>query len=204
MTFYDKLVDNLDNFSEIEKLLISFDYMLENLHNNGFCIYDFNLKKINLVNDKLLFESFKNVINDIGIAPNMKELNIFQLAKIGLMAYNGQVVDGSMNQEYFNFIQDNFTSFNTNGHIPEDIFEYYGELFQRLNVIYLNDYIIKKQEQISGNQNSNVIKKSLSTEIGRAYVGDEKNNAYVNVLFIPSIITLAYLIGLIIYLFVIK
>ena len=203
ISFYDKLVDNLGNFDEITNLLVSFDHMLKSLHNNGLCIYDFNLKKINLYNDKFTLQSFNGLINDLGVAENMKTLNIYQLAKIGLMAYNNQIVDGKMNQEYFDFIKENLEKFNQNGNIPDDIYEYYEEIFRRLNITYMNDYLIKKQDELNGNQNSNVMRKSLSTSVGRAY-SKEDNQAYINILFIPSILALVYLIGLLIYTFFIK
>ena len=201
ISFYDKLEENIENYEEITALLINFDYMLKSLHNNGFCIYDFNLKKIMLYDDKLVFASFKDVINDIGISSNMKELNLFQISKIGLMAYNNSIVDGKMNQEHFDFIRDNLNNFNINGNIPNEIFEYYGELFQRLNVVYLSDYL---KENEKGNQNTNVLRKTLSTEIGRAFVDDNSENAFVNILFIPSIIVFIYIISLFIYIFIIK
>ena len=203
MTFYDKLNECLDDKDELTRALLEFDHMLELLHNNGFCIYDFDPKKIILDQGKLTFNSFKNVINDIGNYQNIKEINIFQLSKIGLMAYNNNIVDGKMNQEHFDFIKDKLEQFNSNGLIPEDIYEYYEEIFRRLNICYMNDYLIKKQEERSSNQNTNVMRKSLATDIGRAYA-KEDNNAFVNIMFLPSILALGYLIGLIIYIFVIK
>ncbi|MBQ8891838.1 MAG: hypothetical protein IJ068_03125 [Bacilli bacterium] len=203
VSFYDKLEDSLGNYEELTNLLINFDNMLEYLHNNGLCIYDFNIKKVIMYNDKLTLASFNGLINDIGESPNMKSLNIYQLAKIGLMAYNNQIVDGRMNQEHFDFIRDNLPEFNINGNIPDEVFEYYGEIFERLDVTYLNDYLVTKQMENAGNQNANIMKKTLSTSIGRAYASDESDNAFVNILFIPSIITFLYLIGLIVY-FVLK
>ena len=203
MTFYEKLNECLDDKDELTRALLEFDHMLELLHNNGFCIYDFNPKKIILDNGKLTFNSFRDVINDIGNYRNIKEINIFQLSKIGLMSYNNIIVDGRMNQEHFDFIKDKLEEFNSKGLIPEDIYEYYEELFRRLNICYMNDYLMKKQQEKSSNQNTNVIRKSLATDIGRAYA-KEDNNAFVNIMFLPSILALGYLIGLIIYIFVIK
>ncbi len=203
ITFYDKLMDNLGNVDEITNLLIGLDHMLEMIHNNGLCIYDFNPKKIILYNDKFTNQSFNGLINDIGIAENMKTLNIYQLAKIGLMAYNNQVVDGRMNQEFFEFIRDHLNDFNQNGNIPEEIYEYYEEIFKRLNISYMNNYLIKKMQEQSGNENSITMRKSLSTAVGRAYA-KEDSDAFVNILFIPSIIALVYLICLFIYVFIIK
>ena len=204
MTLYDRLEDNLNNKDELTRTLLEFDYMLKLLHNNGFCIYDFDPKKIILENGKITFNSFKNVINDIGISQNMKEINIYQLSKVGLMSYNNVITGGKMNQEHFDFIRNNLEQFNQKGYIPEDVYEYYEEIFRRLEVTYLNDYLNKKKEEQSSNQNTNVMRKSLSTEIGRAYAKEDKENAFVNILFIPSLLALGYLIGLIIYVFVIK
>ena len=203
MTFYDKLNEVLDDKDELTQVLLEFDHMLELLHNNGFCIFDFDPKKIILDNGKLTFNSFRDVINDIGNYRNIKEINIFQLSKIGLMSYNNIIVDGRMNQEHFDFIKDKLEEFNSNGLIPEDIYEYYEEIFRRLNICYMNDYLMKKQEERSSNQNTNVMRKSLATDIGRAYA-KEDSNAFVNIMFLPSILALGYLIGLIIYIFVIK
>ena len=203
MTFYDKLNEVLDDKDELTQVLLEFDHMLELLHNNGFCIFDFDPKKIILDNGKLTFNSFRDVINDIGNYRNIKEINIYQLSKIGLMSYNNIIVDGRMNQEHFDFIKDKLEEFNSNGLIPEDIYEYYEEIFRRLNICYMNDYLMKKQEERSSNQNTNVMRKSLATDIGRAYA-KEDSNAFVNIMFLPSILALGYLIGLIIYIFVIK
>ena len=204
ISFYDILMDNLGNYEEITNLLIGLDHMLESLHNNGLCIYDFNPKKIILYNGKYSVQSFNGLLNDIGVSENSKQINIYQLAKIGLMAYNNQVVDGRMNQEHFNFLRDHLEEFNQNGNIPEDIYEYYEEIFRNGNISYMNDYLIKKQEELNGQTNSNVMRKSLSTAVGRAYVNNDNDNAFVNILFIPSILTLMYLIGLIIYFAFIK
>ena len=204
MTLYDKLEENLSDKEELTRILLEFDHMLELLHNNGFCIYDFDPKKIILENGKLTFNSFKNVLNDIGVSQNIKEINIYQLSKIGLMSYNNVIVDGKMNQEHFDFIRDNLETFNQNGYIPEDIYEYYEELFRRLNVTYLNDYLLQKQKEKNSNQNTNIMKKTLATDIGRAYAKEDNDFAFINILFLPSMIALGYIIGLIIYLFIIK
>ena len=92
--------------------------------------------------------------------------------------------------------------FNKQGNIPEEIYEYYEEIFRRLNVCYMNDYLVKKQQERKGNQNTSVKRKTLSTEVGRAYA--QEDNAFVNVLFIPTLITFVYLLGLFIYTFIIK
>jgi len=203
-TLKDILEENINDKEELTQILISFDHMLEMLHNNGLYVYNFDPSKIIMYEGKFLPQSFNQVVGHIGDDNNRKILDLYQAAKIGLMAYNNRVVDGNMNQEYFDFIKDNLDQFNQSGVIPEEIFEYYGELFQRLNVVYLNKYLIEKRQEASANQNANVMRKSLSTEIGRAYVGEENNKAYVDILFIPSILVLLYFICLLIYIFFIK
>ena len=206
ITLYDKLIE-ISSYEELTDILISLDHMLEILHNNGLCIYDFNPKKIILYDNKFTYQSFNGLLNDIGVAENMKYINILQLAKIGLNAYKGSITDGVINQEKYDMIrnEDNWKKFySNNGHIPEDIYEYYEEIFLNGNITYMNDYLLKKEQERNGNQNSNVMRKSLSTAVGRSYVDNEEKSAFVGIMFIPSILALTYLIGLIIYIFVIK
>ena len=203
ITFYDKLMENLGNYEELTNLLVSFDHMLELLHNNGFCIYDFDPKKIIMYDGKFTYQSFNKVLNDIGVSQNSKQANIWQLAKIGLMIYNNSLVDGSITEEWNDYIQNNLKNIKAIGNIPNDIYEYYEEIFLNMHYDYMNNYLLKKQAE-NGNQNTNVMRKSLSTAVGRAYVNENKDNAFVSILFIPSILTLMYLIGLLIYIFIIK
>lgn len=202
MTLYDllEMLRMSEEYDELTKVLINLDSCLEYLHNHGYCIYDFNPKKIILENGKLTLNSFKSVINDIGVYQNSKEINIFQNCKIGLTSYNNMPIDGNMNQDHYNFIRENLHKFNNN--IPEEIFEYYEEVFLNSNLDYLNNYLVKKRQEAVSNQNTNVRRKTLATDIGRAFVNDE--SAYVKVLFIPTLITFAYLLSLFLYCFVFK
>ena len=202
MTLYDllEMLRMSEEYDELTKVLINLDSCLEYLHNHGYCIYDFNPKKIILENGKLTFNSFKSVINDIGVYQNSKEINIFQNCKIGLTSYNNMPIDGNMNQDHYNFIRENLNKFNNN--VPEEIFEYYEEVFLNSNLDYLNNYLVKKRQEAVSNQNTNVRRKTLATDIGRAFVNDD--NAYVKVLFIPTLITFTYLLSLFLYCFVFK
>ena len=202
MTLYD-LLESLrmsEEYDELTKVLINLDSCLEYLHNHGYCIYDFNPKKIILENGKLTLNSFESVINDIDVYPNSKEINIFQNCKIGLTSYNNMPIDANMNQDHYNFIRENLNKFNNN--VPEEIFEYYEEVFLNSNLDYLNNYLVKKRQEAVSNQNTNVRRKTLATDIGRAFVNDD--NAYVKVLFLPTLITFTYLLSLFLYCFVFK
>lgn len=206
ISFYDLLEDNLGNYEEITDLLISFDHMLELLHNNGLCIYDFNPKKIIMYDGKFTYQSFNGLLNDIGVDPKMKEINILQLSKIGLYAYKNVMANGIMNQKCLDDIStlmEEKLINNDDGNIPDEIYEYYGEVFVNGNIGYLNDYLVKKQQEANGQENSIVMRKSKSTPAGRA-LAVEENAAFVGILFIPTLITLIYLIGLIIYFVLIK
>lgn len=202
MTLYDllEMLRMSEEYDELTKVLINLDSCLEYLHNHGYCIYDFNPKKIILENGKLTLNSFKSVINDIGVYQNSREINIFQNCKIGLTSYNNMPIDANMNQDHYNFIRENLNKFNNN--VPEEIFEYYEEVFLNSNLDYLNNYLVKKRQEAVSNQNTNVRRKTLATDIGRSFVNDD--NAYVKVLFIPTLITFTYLLSLFLYCFVFK
>ena len=202
MTLYDllEMLKMSEEYDELTKVLINLDSYLEYLHNHGYCIYDFNPKKIILENGKLTLNSFKSVINDIGVYQNSKEINIFQNCKIGLTSYNNMPIDANMNQDHYNFIRENINKLNNN--VPEEIFEYYEEVFLNSNLDYLNNYLVKKRQEVVSNQNTNVRRKTLATDIGRSLVNDD--NAYVKVLFIPTLITFTYLLSLFLYCFVFK
>ena len=114
-----------------------------------------------------------------------------------------------MNQEHYNLIVENLKKFNQNGNIPSDVYEYYEDLFLNGNISYLNDYLENKKIENSGRTSG--IRKSLATEAGKALSANgiqlnqsNDNNAFINILFIPSILALLYLIGLFIYTFIIK
>ena len=74
--------------------------------------------------------------------------------------------------------------------------------FSNSNLDYLNNYLVKKRQEAVSNQNTNVRRKTLATDIGRSFVNDD--NAYVKVLFIPTLITFTYLLGLFMYTFIFK
>ena len=144
----------------------------------------------------MTFKSFQKVITPINDLMNTKEINIFQLCKIGITAYNSMIIDGNINQEYYDFIRENIEYFN-NENIPDDIYEYYQEVFLNSNITYLNSYLSKKNSNKSDNQNSLSRRKSLATDIGVAYTNND--DAYVKILFIPSLLVFTYILSLILY-----
>ena len=196
MTLYDLLESLRDNKDELTNVLITLDAFLKYFHKYGYCIIDFDPKKIILFDGKLTVNSFTQVLEKADIYPNSKQINIFQNCKIGITSYSNMPINGSMNQEHYNLIRDNLKVFKDN--IPSDIYEYYEEVFLNSNITYLGDYLQKKKMEASGNQNTNVMRKTLSTEIGRAFVNNDEA-AYVKILFIPSLLVFTYILSLILY-----
>ena len=80
--------------------------------------------------------------------------------------------------------------------------EYYIEVLERGNTIYLNDYLLQmgyfdEKEENEGNSKGKA--KVKATKQGMVYARKDEENAYVNALILPSIIALAYLITLVVY-----
>ena len=199
-TLFDLIEEYKDDSEKLTSILIKLDIFLKSLHNKGLCILNFDPRKIYLKNGQLTIQSFSKVVSLIDTYENSKEINICQNAKIGLYAYNNMPIDGNMSQTHFELISNNLKVFR-NEKIPDDIYEYYEEVFLNKKIGYLSDYLLKKY-QVQGNQNNHAVRKTLSTPIGRAL--DNNESAYVKVLFIPSILTLTYLLCLCIYIFVLK
>ena len=166
--FSDLLEEYKDEPERLGDVLRALDYMVKYIHDNGYYISDFDPQKIMLINGKLSPKSFQGLLANMDFDPRGKRINIYQASKIGLMAYNHMKVDGNMNQSHYEFIRDNLNSFDKNKQIPEEIFEYYQELYLNGVVDYLNNYLEKIENAKSTQGNSNTIRKTLSSEAGRA------------------------------------
>ncbi len=209
MLLSDLIDEYLDNPEMLVNVLTLLDATIKYIHSKGYYLIDFNPTKIILVNKTPNLNDYRSLISPIDYDPKRDiNINIYQMAKIGLMAFNHIKTDGNMNQDHFNFIVENLKNFNQNGNIPNDFYEYYEDLFINGNISYLNDYLENKNKEAGRSQG---IRKSLATEAGRALSSNglqlsqtSDNNAFVNILFIPSILALLYLIGLFIYTFIIK
>ena len=208
MLLSDLIEEYQDNSEMLTNVLELLDMTIKYIHSNGYFIRDFNPSKIILTNNIPNINNFRGLISPIEQDPRKDiNINIYQMAKIGLMAFNNIKTDGNMNQDHYNFIVENIKKFNQNGNIPNEIYEYYEDLFLNGNVTYLNDYLLTKKKEANGRQTG--IRKSLVSEAGRALSSnglqlneESNNNAFINILFIPSILALLYLIGLFIYTFI--
>ena len=209
MILKDLILEYDDDPEMLANVLKLLDGTVRYIHQQGFYIRDFNPSKIILTNQTPNLFNFQGLIERVDDDPRRDiNINIYQMAKIGLMAYNHFPIDGKMNQDHFDFILNNLQEFNRNGLIPNDIYEYYEDLFINGNVNYLTTYLENKNA-LEGR--STGIRKSLATEAGRALSANglqlnpnNEDKAFVNILFIPSILALLYLVGLVIYVFFIK
>ena len=89
------------------------------------------------------------------------------------------------------------------GNIPAIFQEYYIDIFNRGNVGYLNDFIMKNETK-EGNSNSNSLGAyTKSTAVGRA-LSEKENGAFVSVLVLPALLALLYISAVVIYFVFIK
>ena len=186
-----------DNQDELTRRLMKLDASIMALHKNGFYVVNFDVNNIQLYNEELTLSSFNNKIDYLnsGINPNGDKKDIVELCAVGICAYNGFNTFYT-NKEFLAYLFENLPIFKDNGRIPTDIYEYYKSVLMEGNIDYLNNYIFKKNNNLSsGNSqsSSNAYKLTKSTAIGRAFA--EKNeSAYVSVLIIPAIMVLVYLV----------
>ena len=201
MNLKEVLEDYRDDAKALKNILLALDFAMQRIHEKGYFISNFDPEKIILNNEKFSFLSFKGLLSRDEYDKSGMRVNLYQAAKIGLLAYSNMKIEGNMNQEYYRLIRDNLSTFNKYEVIPSDLYEYYEEVFLRGHVGYLLDYLEKKMENKGGYANQ----KRLSTEVGRQFVENaNENQAFINVLFIPSILALLYFVGLFIYTFIIK
>ncbi len=201
MNLREVLEDYRDKPNQLKNVLLALDFAMQRIHEKGYFISNFDPEKIILNDGKFSFLSFKGLLSEDEYDKSGMRVNIYQAAKIGLLAYANMKIEGNMNQEYYRLIKDNLSTFNKYEVIPSDLYEYYEEVFLRNHVDYLLKYMDKKSENKGGYGNQ----KRLSTEIGRQFVDNTtENSAFVNILFIPSILALIYLVGLFIYTFIMK
>lgn len=179
---------------ELTERLLMLDKSIMELHQNGYFVVG-NLLDIEVIDGQITLESFKNKIDYLssGYNENGDKKDILEMCAIGVCAYN-HFQSFYSNNEFLRYLFENFDLFLQNGNIPLDIAEYYELVFVNGNIDYMNSYLDKNNDE-KGNNKARVYVKS--TAIGRAFA--DKEAAFANVLLIPSIIVLVYLILLIGY-----
>ena len=181
---------------EIKECLMKLDASIMALHEiRRLYVVNFDANNIKLYNGELNLSSFNDKVDylDSGINTNGDKKDILEMCAIGICAYNGFTTFYTNNQ-FLAYLVSNFDTFSENGNIPEDMLEYYQDVLVNGNIDYLNNYIYKKENANANSSqvSSNGYRLSKTTAIGKAFV--DKEAAYVNILLIPALAVLIYLI----------
>lgn len=180
---------------ELTERLLMLDRSMMELHQYGLFVVG-DLSKIEVIDENITLESFKNKVDYLnsGYNPDGDMKDICEMCAIGICAYNQF---GSLNTSdvFLEYLQSNLELFLQNPTIPGEIKEYYRFVLKENSKEYMNDYLVKVSGGNKGTNKANV--KVKATAVGRALA--DKEAAYVNVLLIPSILVLVYLVLLIGY-----
>lgn len=184
-----------EDVEELTEHLMKLDASIMALHQQGFYVVNFDANNIKLYNNELSLASFNNKIDYLnsGINLNGDKKDILEMCAIGICAYNN-FKSFYTNKEFLAYLMTNFDVFSENGKIPPLMILYYRSVLVDGNIDYLNNFMYKKNNESASNSqvSSNSYRLSKSTQIGRSLV--DKENAYVNVLIIPSVLVLIYLL----------
>ncbi len=210
-----KLRDYLNNISteELTERLKYLDKAIQELHDHGYYVVS-DLADIDIINNEITLESFKNKIDYLnsGINENGKNKNILELCSIGICAYNKLSVLHT-SKEFISYVIDNVEMFLEHGNIPSVMQEYYIDVFNRGKVDYLNSFLNKHGDNIVNindyrDKNGESRNKSRgaytkSTAVGRA-LSEKDNAAYASVLLLPALLALIYIVAVVVYFVFIK
>ena len=179
---------------ELTERLLMLDKSIMELHQNGYYVVS-NLLDIAVNDGQITLASFKDKVDYLnsGYNDNGDKKDIMEMCAIGVCAYN-RFQAFYCNNEFLKYLSENFDLFLENGNIPDDIAKYYELVFVNGNIDYMNSYFAKDNVG-KGNNKARVYVKS--TAIGKAFA--DKEAAYANVLLIPAMAVLVYLILLIGY-----
>jgi hypothetical protein len=83
-----------------------------------------------------------------------------------------------------------------NGHVPKLMQEYYINVFSRMKVDYLNNFMLQ-YDNSNGNGKNNSRVYTKSTAVGRAF--SERDEAYAKILILHAILLLVSLIAFFVY-----
>lgn len=190
------------NNSELREKLVYLDTMMMLFHQSGKYA-TLPLSELEILNNGITMESFKNKYNylpsqdsdEIGYNANGDLEDIKELCLLGICAYNHLNFDYNRNMSIMNSFQnEHFLEpylNNSRANMPQDIRNYYRDVLVHNKKIYLNQYL--KQELSSGEEKGKRLAKHLPG------FSDVDESAYVNVLVIPAVLTLVYLLVVAVY-----
>lgn len=215
-----KLIEYLNEVPKdvITERLLKLFYGLEQIHNYNhndsnikgyFITQDMRdievneLGTLNIYNMKE-FSNVAPIINGDSETENNKNWDIIELCIIGICAYNHidsyyKTRDFGSSMKFINNVAQNIDRFANNNLIPEVMREYFIDVLVRGNYSYANDYYEKNYSDPKDNGGNNKgIVKVYATREGKAFaVHNDNEAAYVDVLLIPALIALIYIVSII-------
>ena len=182
---------------ELTNRLILMDRSIMELHQNGYFFVS-NLAEIEIINNEITLASFKNKTERVnsGYNENGCKQDIEELCALGICAFNHFDTYYS-SSDFIKYLKDNLDMFLENANMPRVMQEYYIDVLARGNADYLYNFMKQYGYENDSNSNNKGRSYTKSTAVGRAF--SDRESAYVNVLIIPSIITLVYLLVITIY-----
>ena len=192
------LVSFLNNctLEELKERLLMLDQSMMELHDYGLFVVG-DLSQITVIDDEITLQSFKNKVDYLnsGYDPNGDMNDIREMCAIGICAYNrfGSLNTSPMFIEYLK-VKQNLEMYLQNKNIPSEIKDYYRAVLLDGKKEYMNSYFAKNNSNKGGNKANVMVK---ATAVGRALA--DRDAAYVNILLLPSILALLYLVFVIVY-----
>ena len=200
-----KLRDYLLNISneELSERLKYLDKAIHELHSNGYFVVG-DLADIEIINNEITLDSFKDKIDYLNSGYNINgdREDILELCSIGICAFNKLSVLHT-SKEFIEYVIENVEMFLEHGNIPAIFQEYYIDIFNRGNVGYLNDFIMKNETKEGNSNNKSLGAYTKATAVGRA-LSEKENGAFVSVLVLPALLALLYISAVVIYFVFIK
>ena len=86
-----------------------------------------------------------------------------------------------------------------NGNVPQQMQEYYIDVFARGNIDYLNNFLMHYSKDDNGRANNVAKVYTKSTAIGTAFSERQNEAAYTKILLLPAILLLVSLIVFFVY-----
>jgi len=182
---------------ELTDRLIYLDSKIMELNKNGMYFVG-DLSEIEIIDNQITMSSFKNKYDylESGYNFNGDYDNIIKLCAVGICAYNKLSVLHT-SKEFINYVIENVEMFLEHGNIPDFMQEYYIDVFNRRKIDYLNNFLLKYNNDNNEGMSNSRGAYTKSTAAGRALV--DKESAFVSVLVIPAMLVLVYISVVVIY-----
>ena len=198
---------------ELTTKLRYIDWLLLKLHNKGFYLM-MNLNDAEIIDGEFSMKSPHNKFDYVngGIDSRGINRNFIQLCVIGLCAYNHVTVT-DITDEFLRgviYFLDKYLACET---MPEEMREYYKDVFKRNNLDSVNNFIKEyyennKEESDKGRA---YVKRLPGTEIPEDVVIPEikddnnyANTGYASILLVPALLALIYIVTVVVYFVFIK